>query len=659
MANAVFPNGIKTFTDKVDGVDDVLASDINEAYAEIIAMEGYLLEAESSTPAETTAPVISLPSAVVKGQFSEVVAKGWTYQNIASFGDCESTDGWSKTGSATLSTDNTNKFEGTNCLKLTLGATSGRAWQNILSLLDTSKYYLISVYLKNGNLSTGASLRVFDGTIYIKTSSVITSTSWTRVGIVLQPSDLVSALQLDLSIFIEGESGQYGYVDAIQINEITAAEYAKGANALLTEYNYVSPGNAKSTLGGRVTSVGKNLFDKNSVINSKTVRSDNGVVLDSVSYGYQPYRKIKPNTVFRATNFGDANQSGIAFYDANKNFISGISLTTIKSNPFTTPSNVDSYQISYRADTQDINTVQLEEGSTATAYEAYTDTKAYIPGPLRSLPNGVYDEFDVRTGRKTQNVEEHALESGDIVLLDTSQINVDIVYVGKPADFIYASTPMVKGSMTIEGFRFGTFSDDTSRIGVFFQSGTLTRVGLIVEKGLYASTGAARTALAGTTLIYQLATPVVTQHPPQALIACPNGQLIAEPGVIRFYAKPASGVITRPDATDTDKDIYSAESVRPVIDGVIGESIAPTSFDGTTLTNAAYDDDVMYEVVYHCDPAKTTIPTTRYSYPMDIGAAVNANTKGVAANSKTINDFMAYQNAVNLIFDLRITATES
>ena len=39
MASAVFPNGVKTWTDKVNGMDDVSADHINEAYAEIIAIE--------------------------------------------------------------------------------------------------------------------------------------------------------------------------------------------------------------------------------------------------------------------------------------------------------------------------------------------------------------------------------------------------------------------------------------------------------------------------------------------------------------------------------------------------------------------------------------------------------------------------------------------
>jgi len=43
MAQASFPQGIKTWEDKIDLIDDYMAKDVNEAYAEIIAIESFLL----------------------------------------------------------------------------------------------------------------------------------------------------------------------------------------------------------------------------------------------------------------------------------------------------------------------------------------------------------------------------------------------------------------------------------------------------------------------------------------------------------------------------------------------------------------------------------------------------------------------------------------
>jgi len=42
MAQASFPQNVKTWTDKADFVDDVVAKDTNEAYAELIAMQKYI-----------------------------------------------------------------------------------------------------------------------------------------------------------------------------------------------------------------------------------------------------------------------------------------------------------------------------------------------------------------------------------------------------------------------------------------------------------------------------------------------------------------------------------------------------------------------------------------------------------------------------------------
>lgn len=51
MATPVYPGGVKQWTDKVDFVDDVSANHINEAYAEIIAIETDLIDKKYIKPA--------------------------------------------------------------------------------------------------------------------------------------------------------------------------------------------------------------------------------------------------------------------------------------------------------------------------------------------------------------------------------------------------------------------------------------------------------------------------------------------------------------------------------------------------------------------------------------------------------------------------------
>jgi hypothetical protein len=152
---------------------------------------------------------------------------------------CESTDGWTNSNT-TDATDSSNSFVGLNCLKVTLSSTTGSLYRNVLSLLDTSKHYFFSAYVKNGDTSTGIKFGItVTGDTGSAETSRITSTDYTRVGVILQPSGFESASTLNIYVDLAGSSSQYAYVDAICIQEITKEEYDGGATALLTKYSYM------------------------------------------------------------------------------------------------------------------------------------------------------------------------------------------------------------------------------------------------------------------------------------------------------------------------------------------------------------------------------------------------------------------------------------
>ncbi|MFZ2537913.1 MAG: hypothetical protein WAX04_03315, partial [Oscillospiraceae bacterium] len=77
----------------------------------------------------------------------------------------------------------------------------------------------------------------------------------------------------------------------------------------------------------------------------------------------------------------------------------------------------------------DIDSIQVEASSVATTYEPYAETVTYVPGPLRSLPNGVKDEVDVRTGKKIQRISGPISVSGTMYasIDNTSLTNIDII----------------------------------------------------------------------------------------------------------------------------------------------------------------------------------------------------------------------------------------
>jgi len=165
------------------------------------------------------------------------------YTNLLSFGGCEATTGWT-TLLGTLATDSDNEYEGTNCLKITInsGQTTAFSYRNILSLLNISKYYLYSGYVKNYNGTTGMKISVdckADKGLIVSTSNI--TTDYVRKGILLQPSDFDTATELTIRSHCDGSAAQYGYFDALMVNEISVADYAAGVAACLTKYPYKAP----------------------------------------------------------------------------------------------------------------------------------------------------------------------------------------------------------------------------------------------------------------------------------------------------------------------------------------------------------------------------------------------------------------------------------
>jgi hypothetical protein len=139
----------------------------------------------------------------------------------------------------------------------------------------------------------------------------------------------------------------------------------------------------------------------------------------------------------------------------------------------------------------------------------------------------------------------------------------------------------------------------------------------------------------------------------QPLTAFPNGHIIIEP-VVRV-TKPYNSGIT------VDRPIQAIESITKIEDGVrtpVDISKATVASDKKSLTIAGASNNEIYEIIYQYPSELTTLPTIRYRYPLNIAAAIDANTKTSSANSKAINDFISYQNAINLQFDLRLVALE-
>lgn len=162
----------------------------------------------------------------------------------------------------------------------------------------------------------------------------------------------------------------------------------------------------------------------------------------------------------------------------------------------------DNYNIFYRNIGVDFeaNEVQIEKGTSATTYTPYEAQLVHIP-EMHGI-GGVYDTLD------TQKYVKYTIQEDDIIVLDTSPSNTDIVYFVLPSDAI---TPQdnVTGKLLIENKSETVVANfnNASYVGSFYaSSGSGGTIRFIVANGEYASLAEAKTDLAGITVIYELDT---------------------------------------------------------------------------------------------------------------------------------------------------------
>lgn len=157
---------------------------------------------------------------------------------------------------------------------------------------------------------------------------------------------------------------------------------------------------------------------------------------------------------------------------------------------------------------------------------------AYISLPpgevLRSLPNGTKDEVNVITGVKTKKLSELLVGATHITQMHVTNTSLDWAVIQMPDDVLTApvldfnvfsslyprySEPMDK----IDNVgKIATFSSAQKRLMIGFAKGTT------LEQ--------AKASLTGLSLIYQLATPIVTKLPAQPpLQVFQNGTIYVEP----------------------------------------------------------------------------------------------------------------------------------
>lgn len=127
----------------------------------------------------------------------------------------------------------------------------------------------------------------------------------------------------------------------------------------------------------------KNMFDKNNIINNIRLGASGENVTDT-NYFSSYFIQVKPNTTYTLSK-GQSSDTLTVYceYNSSKTFISRSSFITTTTKTFTTGSTT--YFLRLSSGKININSLQLEEGSTATTYSPYQNLNGV------SQPKTIYE----------------------------------------------------------------------------------------------------------------------------------------------------------------------------------------------------------------------------------------------------------------------------
>ena len=240
------------------------------------------------------------------------------------------------------------------------------------------------------------------------------------------PSD-VDASDIGIRIHATLDEGTGGVGKTTTVKGLMIFEYQEG----MENWNIPYFEGMTSCKMPTLHTVGKNLFDLTNAPNGY-LTTNNPYALASPDHNNKTsaYIKVKPNTKysysfdgFTPSQVGNMYWTGFYYYkrigEVSTAHPSRMTFTSNseanKQITFTTPSDCNYIRIGSRGLMLDGATVQLEEATSATTYEQHKSSILSLPEEvvLRSLPNGVCDTFNTRTGVYTQMVQEFVFDGSD------------------------------------------------------------------------------------------------------------------------------------------------------------------------------------------------------------------------------------------------------
>lgn len=586
-------------SDNVEGVLAELGTDrtsakvkLNENTSAIKAIEETLVNVNSNAEArltQTTADrVVSLPKNAGEGGLKSVI-NGMTLQNLIKNGNfANGTTGWTGNAASISIVDG----------KMNVTADGTQAYGQlrygtVTAIINNVYYIKIRVRVTNALCQSITMNRPYSTSPY--TLSAPTQNQWYTV------TTVVTANQTQLLWFAHnyadaatanGKVMEVQNVLAIDLDAhgLTAATVADMDKLTASYFEGV-----KSVIAPRVRSIGKNLLrrpyfaekimrvvNNSAIVYKATVDNRNCLVMvgNSVLIGKQIMNGFKANTQYAFScfikNIDGVNNSGGIFYiiysDGTGSYFGAAGVTnswqqvTVVSTAGKTIAGLYTYvQTSGKITYFDLDTFQIEEKAAVSAFEPYKESFLYPePKTLCRLPNGVCDTIE--NGNLIQRVKEYTLQASDITNLGTAYANVDLIYsTTLNTTLVGHSAWSSINNHYATGWTSGVISDATSAIGIADAKNNNLYY-FVVAKGAYANLAAAQTALTGTKIYYQLATPIVTENVTSGIpISYPSGSIILEP------ALADAGVYTdKMSILQTGFPISSLESIKK-INAITGE----------------------------------------------------------------------------------------
>lgn len=534
------------YVKRQDFVDDnqIIDSAVETITEEVEAIQSDIYSPQYSDQKTTVAPVISMKN-TVDGKLKYTL-KGRTLTNLVQNGNFkDGTSGWGGGGgSSTISvSENTLSITGTgSAMSSYVDNTSRFSWS-----YGKKVFFKARVRVTNSDVTVATlQLRVSSGSaISQSTISNPIQNRWYELKGVSEVTTQTGRILTRLFSTYPNAATANGKVMEVQeVVVLDLDQYPDLQGLTADEINALIPGyidGMQSVENVKMVSVGENL------IKGEESQDDS---LFNIGYGSSAYRNkwvdgklevyngsvdvhgrgfklnVEPNTAYKLSFVCESAHDGAASRIAveptqvpGQNMVLfGTSLTPGK-NEFTINTPTGEFWVRFlrfgsNNSGSPVKFCNFMLSKFKSEYEPYKESTMFLPLPLRQLPNGVADTIDSE-GNYVRRTNEIILQDSNFYGLNTSaSTNVDVVSIILPADRKNYGTHDAIGNNTITSVSIPRrgISTDTQEIfwRHYFVESNAT-LAIAVPKGTYANIGAARAALAGTKVIYELGTPVVSK----------------------------------------------------------------------------------------------------------------------------------------------------